>query len=523
MNDEQRLLRHATRMAIVTLLSRLTGYVRDKVLAWVLGADALNDAFRTAFRIPNAFRALLAEGALHAAFVPALARLADDGESGREARELVRGLTAALLLATSAVVGLGIVLSPWLVRLYAPGFVGDAETFGSAVLMNRLMFPYLALVSLAALLQGVLNSRERFLLPAATPIVFNLTVAAGGWWLSRGSAPAPVVLSLAVLVGGALQFLMQLPAVRAFGFRVTPLLRALRSPAVSGVLVLMLPGIAVLGLNQINQFVTNRFASYLGEGAVTVQFYAYRVTELMYGGIVVQLTTVLLPMMSRQLRQEPAAASATLLDTVRLVSFITLPTATVLTVAARPVIGLLFGGGRFDAAAVAATGTTLAAYAFGLVALGHSKVVASAFFAQQNTRTPMAGSALALVVFTVACWLLSAPLGVPGLGLANTIAMFAYAMVLTVTYHRRYGLAGAPIAPTLLAIGRQLAASAAVGWGLWLALPWIAGVERTGGGEALRVLAVLGPAAGAYVALVVLLGGREPAALLDALRGRRRQ
>jgi len=507
-------------MAIVTFLSRLAGYVRDKALAWVLGAEALNDAFRTAFRIPNAFRALLAEGALHAAFVPALARLSDDGESGREARELVRGLTAALLLATSVVVGLGIAFSPWLVRLYAPGFVGDAATLHAAVLMNRLMFPYLALVSLAALLQGVLNSRERFLLPAATPIVFNLALAAGAWWLSRGGGPAPVVLSVAVLVGGALQFLVQLPAVRALGFHVRPLWRALRSPGVSSVLLLMLPGIAVLGLNQVNQFVTNRFASTLGEGAVTVQFYAYRVTELMYGGIVVQLTTVLLPLMSRQLRQEPAAASVTMLDTVRLVSFITLPTATVLTVAARPVIGLLFGGGRFDVAAVAATGATLAAYAFGLVALGHAKVVASAFFAQQNTRTPMVGSALSLIVFTLACWLLSRPLGVPGLGVANTVAMIAYAVMLTAAYVHVYGLPGARVGPTLLAIGRQVAASAAVGWGLWLARPWLAGVERTGGQEALRMLAILGPVAAAYVGLVVLMGGREPAALVAALRGR---
>ena len=207
-------------MAVVTFASRLTGYLRDKALAWVLGAESLNDAFRTAFRIPNAFRALLAEGALHAAFVPALARLTDDGEPGREARELVRGLTAALLLAAGCVVSIGIVVSPWLVRLYAPGFVGAPDTFAATVLMNRLMFPYLALVSLAALLQGVLNSRERFLLPAATPILFNLSLAAGAWWLARGGTQAaPVVLSVAVLVGGVLQFVVQLPAVRALGFR----------------------------------------------------------------------------------------------------------------------------------------------------------------------------------------------------------------------------------------------------------------------------------------------------------------
>jgi putative peptidoglycan lipid II flippase len=171
---------------------------------------------------------------------------------------------------------------------------------------------------------------------------------------------------------------------------------------------------------------------------------------------------------------------------------------------------------------VAVTGTTLAAYAFGLVALGHAKVVASAFFAQQNTRTPMVGSALSLAVFVAACALLAGPLGVPGLGLANTVAMTAYAALLTGAYARRYGLHGGRVGSTLVAVGRQLAASAAVGWGLWLALPWLAGIERTGAGEALRVLAVLGPVAAAYVALVVLFGGREPAALLAALRGRGR-
>jgi putative peptidoglycan lipid II flippase len=509
-------------MAVVTFASRLTGYVRDKALAWVLGAESLNDAFRTAFRIPNAFRALLAEGALQAAFVPALARLTEDGEPGREARELVRGLMAALLLAAGGVVAVGIALSPWLVRLYAPGFVDDTDTFTATVLMNRLMFPYLALVSLAALLQGVLNSRERFLLPAATPILFNLSLAAGAWWLTRGSLQnAPVVLSLAVLAGGALQFAVQLPAVRALGFRIRPMWNALGSPAVRGVLLLMLPGVAVLGINQLNQFITNRFASYLGEGAVTVQFYAYRVTELMYGGIVVQLTTVLLPVMSRQLRDEPEAASTTLLDTLRLVSFITLPTATVLAVAGRPVIGLLFGGGRFDPAAVALTGATLAAYAFGLVALGHARVVASAFFAQQNTRTPMIGSGVSLVVFTAASWLLVGPYGVPGLGLANTLALAVYAAMLTTAYVRRYGLAGAPVRPTMVAVGRQLVASAAIGAALWLSRSWLEGIDRTGGEEALRVLAALAPAAVVYVGLVLALGGREPAAMVAAVRGRR--
>ncbi len=523
MSRQEEVLHHATRMAAVTFVSRLTGYVRDKALAWVLGAEALNDAFRTAFRIPNAFRALLAEGALHAAFVPTLARLQDEGDDGREARELVSGLAAAMLLAVALVVGLGVALSPWLVRLYAPGFVDAPDKFAVTVLMNRLMFPYLGLISMAALCQAILNSRDRFLLPAATPILFNLAIAGGAWWVAGQSGDAPLVLSASVIVGGVLQFAIQLPAVAALRFRLRPLWRAVTSPTVVQVLTLMVPGIAVLGINQLNQFVTNRFASYLGTGAITASFYAYRVTELMYGGIVVQLSTVLLPVLSRELRDRPEAAPATLLDTVRLVSFITLPTATVLVVASRPLTGLLFGGGLFDPAAVSLTGATLAAYAFSLVGLAHAKVMASSFFAQRNTRAPMWVSAVSLVVFTLGSWLLVGPMGVPGLGLANTVAMVAYAVLLTVFYVRRYGLGEIGVGPTVVAVGRQLLASAVIGLGVWSLRGWLAGVVETGLAEALRVGAVLGGAAAGYVAFVIVLGGREPATLVAAVarRGRR--
>lgn len=507
---------------MVTVVSRVAGYLRDKALAWALGAGMLNDAFRTAFRIPNAFRALLAEGALHAAFVPALARL--DGESSRQrARELVGGLVAVLGLVLAVVVGLGILASPWLVRLYGEGFADTPGKLEATILMNRLMFPYLAVISLAALCQGVLNSRERFLLPAATPILFNLLLAGVAWTALRGAERAPVILGVTVVVGGLLQFAVQVPAVRRLGFSLAPLWRAMRSPEVRRVLLLMLPGIPVLGINQLNQLVTNRFASFLGEGGVTATVYAYRVTELMFGGIVVQLTTVLLPVLSRQLREAPEAAPRTLLDTVRLVAFVTLPTATVLAVAGRPIVGLLFGGGAFDAAAVAVTGATLTAYAFGLVGTGHAKVMASSFFAQQNTRTPMWASAGALAVFTVAAWGLTARLGVPGLGWANTVAMLVYAAVLSLLYARRYGFTGVELRPTLVALVRQLAASLVTGLVLWRAMPWLAGVERTGAAEALRLLPVLGLVGALYVGLVAALGGREPAALLAAVRGRRRR
>jgi len=518
-SQEQRLLKHASRMAIVTLLCRASGYLRDKALFSVIGAGFLNDAYRTANRIPNAFRGLFAEGTLHAAFVPTFSQLIGRDPENAEARELFRGLLAVLLLVVGAVVAVGIVASPWLVRLFAAGFAEVPGKLGTTVLMNRIMFPYLLLISLAALLQAVLNSHEKFLLAASTPLFFNVTVAGVAWAVVPRVENPALVLSGAVLVGGALQFGVQLPAVRRLGFSVRPLWSCFRSVRVRQVLLLMLPGIPVLGINQLNQLISNRFASFI-DGGVSFTYGAYRVTELVFGAVVVQMTTVLLPLLSKELREDPEQASTTLLRTVTLVSFVTLPTAVVMAVLSRPIIGLLFGGGLFSPADVAITGATLTAYAFSLVGTGHVKVMASAFFAQRNTRTPMWGSLVALIVFTLVCWRLVGPYGTPGLGWANTIAMICFGGFLTVLYHRRYGLAGAALSSVLAAVARQAIASAAVAAGLVNVRWWLAGIDHTSLSGGLRLAAVLLPAMVLYVVVVTLLGGREPASLLATLRSR---
>ena len=362
-------------MAVVTLICRITGYLRDKALFSVIGAGYLNDMYRTANRIPNAFRGLFAEGTLQAAFVPTLSQLVARDENRGEAVELFRGLLAVLVLIVGIVVGLGILISPWLVRLYAQGFSNTPGMLETTVLMNRIMFPYLLLISVAALLQAVLNSHERFLLSASTPIFFNLVIAGTAWFVVPRVARPEIVLSIAVLVGGFLQFAVQIPAVRKLGYSLRPVWGAMTNPQVRGVLLLMLPGIPVLGINQINQLISNRFASFIDSG-VSYTYGAYRVTELVFGAIVVQLTTVLLPVLSRQLRLEPEKASGTLVGTITLVSFVTLPAATVMAVLSQPIIGFLFGGGRFDTTDVALTGATLTAYAFSLVGTGHVKVMA---------------------------------------------------------------------------------------------------------------------------------------------------
>jgi putative peptidoglycan lipid II flippase len=507
-------------MALITGASRVAGYLRNKALAWVLGATAINDAFQVAFAIPNAFRALLAEGALHAAFVPALAKLGDEGEQRQRARELVGGMVAMLLIILAVVIAVGVAASPVLVRLYAWGFEADGSTLHSAVLMNRLMFGYLGFISLAAVCQAVLNSRGRFLLPAATPVLLNLSMVGGAFAISRQVAEPEWLLSAAVLAGGLLQFAVQVPAVRRLGFSLRPLWRAATSPAVRQVGLLMLPGLTVLGINQLNQVVTLQFASFLPEGAVAVRTYAYRVTELMYGGLVVQMTTVLLPHLSRQLTADASEAGATLLDTIGLVWFVTLPSAVFTALLGGPIVGVLFGGGAFDAAAVQLTGVTLTAYAFSLLGLAHGKVMASSYFAQQNTRSPMWGSVVVLVMFTIGCFVLARPYGVPGLGLANTAAMALYAVWLTVGYARRYGFGGARPTPIVLGLVRQIGAAGTGGAVVLLCRPFTAGVTETTLDGAARVGGVL--ALGWLVYLIVLLaaGGREPLRVVRALKGR---
>lgn len=507
-------------MVVVTLLCRVSGYLRDKALYSVIGAGFLNDAYRTANRIPNAFRGLFAEGTLHAAFVPTFSQLIGRDPENREARELFRGLLAVLLLVAGGVVAAGVVASPWLVRLFAAGFADVPGKLETTVFMNRIMFPYLLLISLAALFQAVLNSHEKFLLAASTPLFFNLTLVVVAWGVVPRVENPEIVLSVAVLVGGVLQFAVQMPAVRRLGFSLRPLWSCFSSARVRQVLLLMLPGIPVLGINQLNQLISNRFASFI-DGGVSYTYGAYRVTELLFGAVVVQMTTVLLPLLSKELRDDPEQAATTLMRTVSLVSFVTLPTAVVMAVLSQPIIGLLFGGGRFNSADVAITGATLTAYAFSLVGTGHVKVMASAFFAQRNTRTPMWGSLVALIVFTLMCWRLVGPYGTPGLGWANTLAMICFAGFLTVLYHRHYGLAGAAFGVACKALARQVVASAVIGVVLLELRWWLAGIDHTSLAGAFRLAAVLVPTVVAYVALVTLFGGRELANLMATFKKER--
>jgi putative peptidoglycan lipid II flippase len=247
---------------------------------------------------------------------------------------------------------------------------------------------------------------------------------------------------------------------------------------------------------------------------------AYRITELMFGGIIVQLTTVLLPVMSRQLRTAPDRASRTLLDTITLTSFVTLPTAAFLMVLGTPVIGVALGGGRLDSAGVTAMGSVLAAYALSVVGLGQAKVLASAFFARRETTIPMWCSLVSLAVFTAGCAAFTARFGTVAIAWSNTIAVGAYGLVLTVVYAVKHGFHGSPKLPILVAVVRQGLGCVAL---LVVALrleSWMTDVVSTSIAGLGKLVVSAGASGGTYLAVVSLLGGREIWNMALAFRGK---
>jgi putative peptidoglycan lipid II flippase len=505
-------------MAAVTLVSRLTGYVRDKTVAALLGAGMVTDAFYTALRAPNMFRAFLAEGALHAAFIPTLAELKEQGDVEKQ-REFVRAMTSTLLLILPVVVALGVFLAPWLVRLLAEEFTQQPAKFDLAVRLTRVMFPYLGLISLAALAQGVLNASDRFLLPAATPVALNLCMVAGTVTAVEIFHGRWVWLAIGVLAGGALQFAVQWPACRRQGLPIVPGLGAFRHPQVRRVLLLMLPGIPALGVYQLTLVISNRFAASAGSGGVTFIYNASRLNELVYGVLIVQLTTAFLPMLSAERARDPQRARDTLGFATRLLSFVAVPAAAFAVVMAPMIAGTAFGGMKYTAADVAATASALAMYAFGLPFLGLTKLLANTSYAWKDTRLPVVAAAVNLVVFYVLGVLWTPRFGVAGIAAAASVGQVVNSGVLLIGNglgHRLPRLGD--VLPSIL---RHATAAAAVGVGLHA----LSGRVRFPLVTDLRSLALLGAtvvgAGLVYLLLLVMLGSPEWRELRQFISSRR--
>src|SRR5882672_2786233 len=382
------LLRALATVSSLTLVSRILGYLRDFIIARAFGASLATDAFFVAFRIPNLLRRLFAEGAFSQAFVPVLAEHKNKG-SPEEVRSLIDGVATLLLVALVVVAALGMAAAPIIVYISAPGFVADPAKFDLTVTLLRITFPYIAFISLVALSAGILNTWNRFSVPAITPALLNVSFIVGAAFFAGRFERPVMVLAWAVLIGGALQLAFQIPFLVRLGL--LPRWRLDWShPGVRRVLFLMAPAVFGVSVAQISLLLNQIFASYLPTGSISWLYYADRLMELPAGVLGVALGTILLPSLSKYHADANPAEYARLLDWgLRMTFLLALPCAVALAVIALPLVAALFQYGRFSSADVWLTREALAAYSVGLLGMILVKILAPGFYARQNVRTPV--------------------------------------------------------------------------------------------------------------------------------------
>ncbi len=395
-------------------------------MAAFFGAGTQTDAFNVAFRVPNLLRDLFAEGALSAAFVPTFT--ATEHKDGRDrAWALGAQVMNALLITLALVTVLGFVIAPWLVPLLAPGFDKVPGKLELTITLSRIMLPFLLFVALAAAAMGMLNAVRRFTVPALAPVFLNLGMIVAGVALipvfRQAGQPAILAMAVGVLVGGFLQFAVQVPTLWKLGFRPAwpPLLT---HPGVRRIAALMVPATVGLAATQLNLFVNTILASLLIEGSVSWLAYAFRLMQLPIGVFGVALATVSLPTVSRHaVTGDRVALRDTLAGAVRLVFALTLPATFGLLALSEPIVRLLYQRGRFVAADTDRTAAALAAYCLGLCAYAAVKVLVPAFYALGDTKTPVRASFLSVAVNLSGNLLLMQSLGHVGLALSTSLTM----------------------------------------------------------------------------------------------------
>lgn len=372
----------------MTFLSRILGFVRDFVIARAFGAGAATDAFFVAFRLPNLLRRLFAEGAFSQAFVPLLAEYRN--RRGEEsAKKLIDCVATLLFVVVAATAIVGVVGAPLLVFVSAPGFAAHSDKFALTVTLTRIVFPYILFMALVALSAGILNTFSRFALPAATPLLLNLSFIALALLAAPYFDPPVLALAWAVFLGGLLQLAIQLPALKKIGM--LPRWQwAPHDEGVRRVLKLMAPAVLGVSVAQLSLLINTIFASFLPAGSVSWLYYADRLMEFPAGLLGAALGTILLPSLSRAHADADAREFSALLDWgLRLALLLTLPAALALALLAVPLLSTLFMHGAFTAADVLATRNALVAYSAGLVGMILVKVLAPAFYSRQNIKTPV--------------------------------------------------------------------------------------------------------------------------------------
>ena len=496
-----------------TLLSRVFGFIRDILIANFLGASFVADAFFVAFRFPNLFRRLFAEGAFAAAFVPIFTTsLEKDGQN--EALEFANQAFTVLAIFLFLFVAFMEATMPWAMVVLAPGFGGIEGKIEMATDFSRIAFPYLFFISLVSLQSGVLNSIHRFGAAAAAPVLLNITFISAMLAFPGDSAHTGLVLSWAISVAGVVQFVWLVYHCRREGYPIR-FVRPCLSPKVKALGQRILPVAFGASLYQINLLIGTILASLLADGAVSYLYYADRVTQLPLGVVGVAVGTALLPTLSRQLAaKDGGAAIASQNRGLELALLLTLPAMAALIAMPEPLIRALFERGAFDAHAVSATSAALIAYATGLPAYVLIKVLTPGFFAREDTRTPVRIAVFAMLANIIMNLIFMRYWGHVGIAYASSLSAWANALVLGVLLNRRGELI---LDARLLSQSlRAFFASFGMGAVLYISVYTFGNVLLGGSINqwvGLTVLVVGG--LGVYVVLVVLFGAAK---LVDVRR-----
>lgn len=517
------LVRAITTIGGLTALSRVAGFVRDILMTAVLGAGMVADCFVVAFKLPNFFRRLFAEGAFNAAFIPLFTERLEKSPDRKEAIRFAEDTFAVLLTVLLIFVAVVQAIMPAFLYVLAYGFVDQPEKFDLAVTLTRLTFPYLLFISLVSLLGGMLNSLNRFAAVAATPILLNLTLIGSLLFLTPYFPTGGHALALGVSIGGLLQFIWLVLALRHEGITLK-LRRPRLTPGVKRMLILMAPVAIGAGAVQVNLLIDVLIASFLPDGSVSYLFYADRLNQLPIGIVGIAISTALLPLLSRQVAAgDETAAVSSLNRAMEIGLFLTIPAAVALLVIPGPVIATLFERGAFTARDTAATAAALAAYAAGLPAYVLVKALGTPYFARQDTKTPVIFSVISLVVNTILSLILMQYFAHVGLAMATAIAAWLNVALYTGGLLKRGYLK--PDARLKRRLPRIVLAAAVMGGAVWFLsgalVDWIAPwTEMTELNRASAMAALVITGGLVFAVLAQLLGALKVQELHLMIRGR---
>ncbi len=519
MSEHHKIAKAATTIGMGTFLSRVLGFLRDMVIAHFFGAGIAADAFFVAFRIPNLWRRLVGEGSLTISFIPVYTEYLNQRseEETREVTHIAFSIAGVILLILTA---LGVLFSPILVRIIAPGFIQIPEKFQLTVILNQIIFPYLFFMGLFALCMGILNSYRHFFAPAIAPIFLNISIIVSVF-LFYSTFNIPVMtLALGVLAGGVIQFLFQIPFLwkRKISFRFN---FNYRHPAIKRIGLLMIPGLIGTAVYQLNVFIDTIFASFLPSGSVSYLFFADRLMEFPLGIFGIAIGMASLPSLSGLATQgRMEEFRDTLSFTFRLVAFISIPAMVGLIALRTPIINLLFQRGLFDFPATEKTAFALLFYSVGLWAIAGSRTIVPAFYSLQDTWTPLKIALICLGANVVFNTILIFPLKHGGLALATSLSSTLNLILL----FRKLGpiLGGIDIRKNVKSLLRIFLCSLPMGLAAYVICSM--GNWSTAGNVGEKVfllLAGMGTGLGIYLACSYWVRNEELLFLLKMLRKRR--